>query len=52
MSAQVHWRDAAACRQTDPDLFFPIGDSGPALRQIDEAKRICHACPVRARCLN
>ena len=52
MSAQVHWRDAAACRQTGPDLFFPIGDSGPALRQIDEAKRICHACPVRARCLN
>jgi WhiB family redox-sensing transcriptional regulator len=24
---------------------------GPALRQIDEAKRICRACAARAACL-
>jgi WhiB family redox-sensing transcriptional regulator len=52
MTARVHWRDAAACRHADPDLFFPIGQTGPALQQIDEAKRICQACPVRARCLD
>lgn len=32
-------------------LFFPIGTSGPALRQIDEAKRICQACQARTPCL-
>ena len=24
---------------------------GPALRQIDKAKRICQACPAKAACL-
>jgi WhiB family redox-sensing transcriptional regulator len=51
MSARENWRDAAACRHTDPDLFFPVGTNGPALRQIDEAKRICDACPVQTPCL-
>ena len=45
------WRRAAACRNTEPDLFFPVGTTGPALRQVDEAKRICRACPARTRCL-
>jgi WhiB family redox-sensing transcriptional regulator len=45
------WRDCAACRDADPDTFFPIGESGPALDQIEEAKRICRICPVRAACL-
>jgi WhiB family transcriptional regulator, redox-sensing transcriptional regulator len=45
------WRDAAACLHADPDLFFPVGTAGPALRQVDEAKRICRACPVRTPCL-
>ena len=31
--------------------LFPIGTMGPALRQIDEAKRICRACPAQAACL-
>ena len=51
MIAGTNWRDDAACRDADPDLFFPIGTTGAALRQIDEAKRICRACPVRKRCL-
>lgn len=46
------WRDAAACLDADPDLFFPIGAAGPALSQVTEAKRICRACPVRQRCLS
>jgi len=51
MTARVNWRQAAACRDADPDLFFPVSAAGPALRQIDEAKRICRACPVQAQCL-
>ena len=40
------WRDDAACRDVDPDLFFPLGTSGASLLQIDEAKQICRTCPV------
>jgi WhiB family redox-sensing transcriptional regulator len=45
------WRDWAACSAVEPDLFFPIGTTGPALTQIDEAKRICERCAVREPCL-
>src|ERR1700722_13658872 len=51
MTVHASWREAAACRDADPDLFFPIGTAGPALRQIQEAKRICRACPAQAPCL-
>jgi WhiB family redox-sensing transcriptional regulator len=51
MSGRVSWRDEAACRHADPDLFFPVTATGPALRQIDQAKRVCRACPVQASCL-
>jgi WhiB family redox-sensing transcriptional regulator len=37
----MDWRHEAACREVDPELFFPIGNSGPALLQIDEAKQVC-----------
>ncbi|MEV0966961.1 MULTISPECIES: WhiB family transcriptional regulator [unclassified Streptomyces] len=46
-----NWRHDAACRDEDPDLFFPIGNSGPALLQVAEAKAVCARCPVRERCL-
>jgi WhiB family redox-sensing transcriptional regulator len=45
------WRSAAACRSADPDLFFPISDSGPALEQAAKAKAICATCGVRRECL-
>ncbi|MEU1043090.1 WhiB family transcriptional regulator [Streptomyces sp. NPDC005551] len=45
------WRDAAACRSVDPDLFFPVGSTGPAVLQIREAKAVCRRCPVRDACL-
>jgi WhiB family transcriptional regulator, redox-sensing transcriptional regulator len=34
----------------DPELFFPVGNSGPALAQIAEAKAVCGRCPVVAEC--
>ncbi|PSK97427.1 transcription factor WhiB [Murinocardiopsis flavida] len=47
----MDWRHHAACRDEDPELFFPIGDSGPALVQIEEAKEVCRSCPVVDSCL-
>ncbi|MEY2243496.1 WhiB family transcriptional regulator [Streptomyces sp. SAS_267] len=46
-----NWREGASCRTVDPDLFFPIGNTGPALLQIQEAKAVCAGCPVREECL-
>ncbi|MFI9151738.1 WhiB family transcriptional regulator [Streptomyces sp. NPDC053367] len=46
-----HWRERAECRHHDPDLFFPIGSSGPALLQTEQAKAVCGGCPVREACL-
>lgn len=47
----MDWREKASCRDADPDLFFPIGNSGPTLLQIDAAKTVCHGCPVIEECL-
>ena len=49
--ADYSWRTDASCRDTDPDLFFPVGTTGPALTQIESAKRVCRGCPVRSACL-
>jgi WhiB family redox-sensing transcriptional regulator len=46
------WRDLARCRDLDPELFFPIGSSGPAVAQAEEAVRICHQCHVAQPCLD
>jgi WhiB family transcriptional regulator, redox-sensing transcriptional regulator len=47
----MDWRHRAACRDEDPELFFPIGNTGPALLQIEEAKAVCMRCEVREACL-
>jgi WhiB family redox-sensing transcriptional regulator len=49
--ADYSWRAESACRDTSPDLFFPVGTTGAALRQIDEAKAVCRECPVSGDCL-
>jgi WhiB family redox-sensing transcriptional regulator len=51
LATYASWRLNAACRQVDPELFFPIGTSGPAIEQVGLAKGICQACPVREACL-
>ena len=45
------WREAAACRDTDPDLFFPVGTTGPAIEQIEAAKSVCRMCDSQRECL-
>ncbi|NJP48314.1 WhiB family transcriptional regulator [Actinacidiphila epipremni] len=44
------WQHDAACRDEDPELFFPVGNSGPALLKIEEAKTVCRRCPVIEQC--
>ena len=50
-NADYSWRTRAICRDTDPDLFFPVGTTGQALVQIARAKEVCDECPVKLECL-
>ena len=50
--ANDDWRSLAACQDTDPDLFFPVGTTGPAIEQIDTAKAVCESCPAKDPCLD
>jgi WhiB family redox-sensing transcriptional regulator len=50
-AADDGWRDHARCRDTDPELFFPVGTTGNALLAIDYAKRVCAQCAVTHECL-
>lgn len=43
------WRRSAACRDSDPETFFPL--SYRTEEQVRPARRICGRCPVRAACL-
>lgn len=47
----MDWRHDAACLDEDPNLFFPVGNTGPALRQIEAARAVCCRCPVSDSCL-
>ena len=43
----ARWRELAACRGADLDLFFPgRGESA------EPARRVCARCPVREPCLD
>ena len=46
MDDESLWRDSAACRGTDPELFFP--ERGSSTR---EAKEVCRGCVVQQDCL-
>ena len=46
----MNWREHGACRAEDPELFFPLGESGLSLRQIEEARAVCRRCPVLPEC--
>lgn len=52
------WRHKAACKDEDPELFFPVGEehttgrgpSRPVLEQSARAKAVCFHCPVEKDC--
>lgn len=50
-SRETDWRSAAACRDEDSELFFPIGTDGPWTLQIEQAKAVCRTCPSVDSCL-
>lgn len=43
------WRTLAACREEDPELFFPVGTTGAAA-QIEQAVAVCRRCPAIEPC--
>ena len=47
----MDWRSKAACLTVDPELFFPIGNTGPAVTQAAQAKAACRECTVKGICL-
>lgn len=47
--ADLTWRDFAACRGMNPDVFYPSkGDP----QGVEAAKAVCRGCPVVAACLD
>jgi WhiB family redox-sensing transcriptional regulator len=42
----LSWRQNAACRGVDPDIFYPASEE-----EADVAKSICAQCSVRQMCL-
>ncbi|MFF9870165.1 WhiB family transcriptional regulator [Streptomyces sp. NPDC013953] len=51
LPVNTNWRERSACREEDPELFFPIGSTGLAFLQIEEARAVCRRCPVMETCL-
>ncbi|MFE9650399.1 WhiB family transcriptional regulator [Streptomyces sp. NPDC006365] len=47
----MEWLLRAACADEDPELFFPVGTTGPALQDVEAAKEVCARCPVSYQCL-
>ena len=45
------WIERARCIGEDPELFFPVGSSAPAIEQTARAKAVCRQCPVIEACL-
>jgi WhiB family transcriptional regulator, redox-sensing transcriptional regulator len=52
LASSPGWMSRGACHDQDPELFFPIADTGPALQQISAAKAVCGRCAARAICLS
>jgi WhiB family transcriptional regulator, redox-sensing transcriptional regulator len=45
------WMGEGACRDEDPEMFFPISSNGASAGEIRRATSICHGCGVQAECL-
>jgi WhiB family redox-sensing transcriptional regulator len=45
------WRERAACRGADPELFFP-GRTDADGSKREYARQVCKACSVQPECLD
>lgn len=52
------WRQHAACRDYEPEAFFPVAQPGKGVAgarmvaaEVEYAKAVCARCPVRVECL-
>jgi WhiB family transcriptional regulator, redox-sensing transcriptional regulator len=50
--APAPWMTEGACRDHDPELFFPISASAASTDQIERARAVCGGCHVQADCLH
>jgi WhiB family transcriptional regulator, redox-sensing transcriptional regulator len=48
---RTRWMLRGACRDEDPELFFPISDRGISADQVRLAVAVCGRCRVRTECL-
>ena len=48
---RAEWQARAACRGSDPELFFPEKMEGGGTYTARRARMACAACPVKAECL-
>jgi WhiB family redox-sensing transcriptional regulator len=48
----MDWHSLAACKDLEPDTFFPVGNTGESLEYVEYAKKICRRCGVTRDCLN
>lgn len=48
MTPDPHWMDNAACRDSDPLIFFPLGPGD----HTAEAAQVCATCPVKTECFD
>ncbi len=46
----MQWLNQSRCLNEDPELFFPVGNTGPAVDQIEQAKAVCRQCTVTTEC--
>jgi WhiB family redox-sensing transcriptional regulator len=47
-----HWSQLAACKDEDPELFFPVDPrrNKQYTAQVEVAKAVCRGCPVSQEC--
>lgn len=48
--SRYDWMEDAACRDADPEIFFPEGTTTRAYHKTIEAKDHCAVCPVLDQC--
>jgi WhiB family transcriptional regulator, redox-sensing transcriptional regulator len=50
-NGHASWMSDGACRDADPELFFPVSEGEASVGQARQATSICRRCGVEAECL-